>query len=170
MPSVQVGIHINCLTSFNRWFGGTHWQNLCAGGSGASGLTLGLSQLTSSLPKVAWLQAHVCSLYNYKHAYSHQHLLNRQLTGRKIISNNLAYHHSSWWHKVTHMEDNMFTCDLHLRQQEEGQNSEVQGQQNAICRVSNFRPKRCSLEGGSSGDLNKAAQSRDSLDFPLAHC
>lgn len=38
---------------------------------------------------------HRCSLYNNTQAHSHQHFLNRQLTGRKIISNNVAYHHSS---------------------------------------------------------------------------
>lgn len=64
----------------------------------------------------------------------------------------------------------MFIRNLHLRQQEEGQNNQVQGQQKAIRRVSNFRPKECSLQGGSSGDLNKAVQSRHNLDFPLAHC
>ena len=109
--------------------------------------SLGLWQLMSSLPKAAWLQAHGCSLYNYTHAHSHQHLLNRQLTGRKIISNNLAYHHSFWWLKVTHTDDSTFICDLQLRQQEEGQNNHVQRQQNAICRVTNFRPKSTARGG-----------------------
>lgn len=85
---------------------------------------------------------HRCFLYDNTWAHSHQHFLNRQLTGRKIISNNVAYNHSSWWDKVNHMENSMFIHHLHLHQQEEGQNNQVQGQQNAICRISNFRWKK----------------------------
>lgn len=41
----------------------------------------------------------------------------------------------------THREDGMLLSNLHLCQQEEGQSNWVQGQQNAICKFSTFRPK-----------------------------
>lgn len=56
----------------------------------------------------------------------------------------------------------MFIHDLYLRQHEEGQNNQVQGQQNARCRA--LDPK-CSLEGGSSGDLTITKQRQPGLSF-----
>lgn len=140
-------------------------------GSESSGLTLWGQWHSGWAHSPQWpVYRYMSVLSTITNMHSHQHFCDRQPTGRKIISNNWAYHHSSCWQKVTNMENSMLICDLHLHQQEEGQNNQVQGQQNAVCRVPNFKLKRCSLERGSSGDLNKAVQSRVNLDFPLAHC
>lgn len=96
IPSMQVGIPINCLVSFSRWFGGTHGQKLWGIPEPLDRLS-GADKLTrqGGLATSTCLQLHMCTLTPA--------FLNRHLTGRKIISNNLAYHHSSQWHEVTHM-------------------------------------------------------------------
>lgn len=152
MSFVQAGIHMSWLS---RWLAALVGKSCLSGIWRLWADSLGLSELMNLLPKAAWPRIHVCSFYAYTHVHSHQHFPNRQLTGGQIISNNPAYHHSSQWHKEAWEEGSVLIHDLYLRQHEEGQNNQVQGQQNAICRVSNCRPK---LQMGGK-ELNWSNQS-----------
>lgn len=162
MSPVQAGIHMSWLS---RWLAALIGKSCLSGIWSHWADSLELSELMNSHSKAAWPWIHACSFYTYTHVHSHQHFLNRQLTGGQIVSNNSAYHHSSQWHKAARVEGRMLIHDLYLRQPEEGQNNQVQGQQNAMCRFSNFRLK-LQMGGKEPRWSNRSIRKQTTWTFP----